>query len=79
MELVIFLEKKQRILTQMKVVVLEMTSCRIINYFLTERGKIRIQDFIDKTNFFFGTMIFSPWAILAMCLHMRAFQKIYEK
>jgi hypothetical protein len=28
MELVIFLEKKQRILTQMKVVVLEMTSCR---------------------------------------------------
>jgi hypothetical protein len=41
--------------------------------------KVKNQDFIGKTNFFFSTLSFSPWAILATWLHVGAPQKIHEK
>jgi hypothetical protein len=34
---------------------------------------------MDKTNFFFGTRPFSPWAVLATWLHLEASQKLQEK
>jgi hypothetical protein len=36
-------------------------------------------DSIDKKNFFFGTVLSSPWAILATWLYIGAPQKIHEK
>jgi hypothetical protein len=33
---------------------------------------------MDKTKFFFSSLSFSPWAVLATWLHIRALQKIYE-
>jgi hypothetical protein len=35
--------------------------------------------FMGKTNYFLSTMPFSPWAVLAAWLHVRAPQKIQEK
>jgi hypothetical protein len=32
--------------------------------------KMKNQDFMGKTNFFFSTLPFSPWAILATWLHV---------
>jgi hypothetical protein len=40
---------------------------------------MKIQDPIGKTIFFFGTMPFSPWAVLATWLHIGAPQKLQEK
>jgi hypothetical protein len=37
------------------------------------------QEFMGKTNFFLGTLPFSPWAVLATRLHVGAPQKIHEK
>jgi hypothetical protein len=34
------------------------------------------QDSMGKTNFFFSTLPFSPWAVLATWLHVGALQKI---
>jgi hypothetical protein len=34
---------------------------------------------MDKTNFIFGTLPSSLWAILAAWLHVGAHKKIYEK
>jgi hypothetical protein len=41
--------------------------------------KVKNQDFTSKINFFFSTMPFSPWAVLATWLHVGAPQKIQEK
>jgi hypothetical protein len=41
--------------------------------------KVKIQDSMDKTNFFFSTLPFSPWAVSSTWLHIGAPQKIYEK
>jgi hypothetical protein len=41
--------------------------------------KVKNQDFVGKTNFFFSTMPFSPWAVLATWLHVGVPQKIHEK
>jgi hypothetical protein len=38
--------------------------------------KVKIEDFMDKINFFFSTMPFSPWAVLATWLHVGAPHKI---
>jgi hypothetical protein len=40
---------------------------------------MKFQDSMHKTNFFFGTLPFSPWVVLAMWLHMGAPQKKHEK
>jgi hypothetical protein len=37
--------------------------------------KVKTQDSMDKRNFFFGTLAFSPWVILATWLHP---QQIHE-
>jgi hypothetical protein len=37
-----------------------------------------MQDSMGKTNFFFGTLPFNPWAILAMWLHIGSPHKIQE-
>jgi hypothetical protein len=41
--------------------------------------KLKTQDSMDKTNFIFGTLPSSLWAILAAWLHVGAHKKIYEK
>jgi hypothetical protein len=41
--------------------------------------KVKNQASMDKTNFFFSTLSFSPWAVLATWLHVRAPRKIQEK
>jgi hypothetical protein len=41
--------------------------------------KIKIQDSMGKNNFFFSTLPFNPWAVLATWLHVGALQKIEEK
>jgi hypothetical protein len=43
------------------------------------KKKWKIQDSMDKTNLSFGTLPFSPWAILATWLHLEALQKTQEK
>ena len=43
------------------------------------KEKVKNQDFIGKTKFFFGTLPFNPWAVLATWLHVGALQKIHEK
>ena len=40
---------------------------------------MKFQDSMDKANFFFGTLPFSPWVVLAMWLHMGAPQKKHGK
>jgi hypothetical protein len=44
-----------------------------------EVKKVKNQDSMDKTKFFFSTLPFSPWEILATWLHVGAPQKIQEK
>jgi hypothetical protein len=39
---------------------------------------VKIQDFMDKTNFFLSTLPCNPWAILATWLHVGALRK-YKK
>jgi hypothetical protein len=34
---------------------------------------------MDKTNFFFGTLPFSPWTVLTTWLHLEAPQKLQGK
>jgi hypothetical protein len=40
---------------------------------------VKKQDFMGKTNFFFSTQPFIPWAVLATWLHVEAPHKIQEK
>jgi hypothetical protein len=42
-------------------------------------NKVENQASMDKTNFFFSTLPFNPWAISATWLHVGAPQKIHEK
>jgi hypothetical protein len=42
------------------------------------KKKVKIQDFMGKTNLFFGTLPSSPWAMLATWLHLRARQKLQK-
>jgi hypothetical protein len=49
------------------------------NYEQKKSKKVKIQDFMGKTNFFLSTLPFSPWAILPSWLHVGAPQKIQEK
>jgi hypothetical protein len=41
--------------------------------------KVKYQDSMGKTNFFLGTLAFSPWAVSVTWLHVGAPQKIQEK
>jgi hypothetical protein len=44
-----------------------------------EVKKVKNQDSMDKTNFFFSTLLFNPWVVLATWLHVAAPHKIHEK
>jgi hypothetical protein len=41
--------------------------------------KVKIQDSMGKINFFFSTLPFSPWAVLATWLHVGAPHKTHGK
>jgi hypothetical protein len=43
------------------------------------KNKMKIQDSMDKTNFFFGTLHVGPWTLLATWLHIGALLKIQGK
>jgi hypothetical protein len=75
MHLVKFLEKNQKLHIQIIAVTLKVISCRTMSK-KNKSEKVKNQDFMDKTNFFFSTLPFSPWAILATWLHVGAPQKI---
>jgi hypothetical protein len=72
MELTNFLAKNQRLQLQIQVVILKITSCRTM-------CKQKIQDFMDKTNFFLDSLPFSSIAILATWLNLGAPQKLQKK
>jgi hypothetical protein len=42
------------------------------------KKKVKIQDFLGKTNYCLGTLSFSHWAILATWLDLGTSQKIQE-
>jgi hypothetical protein len=44
-----------------------------------KRKKVKNQDSMGKTIFFFSTLPFNPWAVLATWLHVGAPQKIQEE
>jgi hypothetical protein len=62
MDLVKILEKNQKLHIQIIAVTLKVTSCRTMR----KEKKIKIvknKDFMAKTNYFFSTLSFSPWAL----------------
>jgi hypothetical protein len=75
-DLVKFLEKNQKLHIQIVAVTLKVTSCKTIS--IKKVQKVKIQDSMNKTNFFLSTLPFSPWAVLATWLHVGAPQKIHE-
>jgi hypothetical protein len=78
MELANFLEKILRLQHQIQAVTLKIISCRFMHNFFIKK-KVKIQDFMGKTIYFFGTLPFSPWVVLATWLHLGASQKLHEK
>jgi hypothetical protein len=62
MDLVKILEKNQKLHIQIVAVTLKVMSCRTMR----KEKKIKIvknEDFMAKTNYFFSTLSFSPWAV----------------
>ena len=55
-------ENNSRLQSWIKAIVLKNTSCRTMCNFILKR--VEIQGFMDKTNLFFCTLLFIPWAIL---------------
>jgi hypothetical protein len=50
----------------------------LVKFLEINKKQVKNQDSISKTNFFFSTQTFSPWAVLATWLHVVAPQK-YKK
>jgi hypothetical protein len=73
-DLVKYLEKNQKPQIQIIKVTLKVTSCKTM-----KKKEVKTQDSMDKTNFFFSTLPFSPWVVLVTWLHVGAPQKIQEK
>jgi hypothetical protein len=73
-----FLEKNQKLLMQILMVTLKVTSCRTMSK-NKKMKKNENKDSMGKTNFFLSTLPFNPWAVLATWLHVGAPQKIQEK
>jgi hypothetical protein len=71
MDLVKILEKNKKLLIQIVAVTLKVTSRRTMS---TKKmwKKVKNQDFMGKTNYFLGTLPFSPWAVSATWLHVGA-------
>jgi hypothetical protein len=76
-DLVKFLEKNQKPHILIVVVTLNFEGDIIQNH--EQKRKVKNQDSMGKKNFFFSTLPFSPWAVLATWLHVGAPQKIQEK
>jgi hypothetical protein len=74
-DLVKFLEKNKKLHILIIAVTLKVTSCRTMNKKKSLK-KVKNQDPMGKTNFFLSTWPFSPWAVSATWLHVRASQKI---
>jgi hypothetical protein len=77
MDLVKVLEKNQKLHIKIIAVTLKVTSCKTMNK--KKLKKVKNQDSMGKTNFFFSTLPFRPWAVLATWLHVGAPHKIQEK
>jgi hypothetical protein len=71
MDLVKILEKNQKLHIQIVAVTLKVTSCRTMSK-KKKWKKVKNQDSMGKTNFFLGTLPFSPWAVSATWLHVGA-------
>jgi hypothetical protein len=71
MDLVKILEKNQKLHIQIVAVTLKVTSCKTMNKKKSEK-KVKNQDFMGKTNYFFRTLPLSPWAVSATWLHVGA-------
>jgi hypothetical protein len=78
MDLVKSLEKNHKLHISIITVILKVTSYRTMSKKKSKK-KVKNQDSMDETNFFFGTLPFSPWAVLATWLHVGALHKIQEK
>jgi hypothetical protein len=64
MDLVKILGKNQKLHIQIVLVILKVTSCRTMSKKKSEK-KVKNQDFMGKTNYFLGTLPFTPWAVPA--------------
>jgi hypothetical protein len=76
MDLANFLEKNPRLQHQIQAIMLKIISHRIMCdfYFF----KVKIQDFMSKIIYLFGTLPFGSSVVLATWLHLEALQKLYE-
>ena len=64
-DLVNFLEKNQKLHTQIVAITLKMTSCRT-----WVKKKSKTQDSMGNKDTFLSTMPFNPWVVLATWLHV---------
>jgi hypothetical protein len=76
-ELSNFLEKNQRLQLQIQVAILKITSCRTMCNFIFEK-KQKIQDFMDKTNFFWYPAL-QPVGSFSHMVESRSSSKITRK
>jgi hypothetical protein len=58
--------KNQKLHIQIIAVTLKVTSCKTMSR-KKKWKKVKKQDFMGKTNYFLGTLPFSPWAVSATC------------
>jgi hypothetical protein len=78
MELVNFYGKEIQIYhIHVQAISLKVTLCKAMSKSI-KKLKVKIQDSMGKTNFFFGTLPCRPWAILATWLCIGAPQKKYR-
>jgi hypothetical protein len=71
MDLIKILEINQKLHIQILAVTLKVTSCETMSK-KKKCKKVKIQDFMGKTNYFLRTLPFSPWAVSATWLHVGA-------
>jgi hypothetical protein len=71
MDLVKIPEKNQKLLIQIVAITLKVMSYRTMSK-KKKWKKVKIQDFMGKTNYFLRTLPFSPWAVSATWLHVGA-------
>jgi hypothetical protein len=77
-DLVKFLGKNQKLHIHIVAVTLKVASCRTMSKKKSEKT-VKNQDYMGKTNYLLSTLPFSPWAVSATWLHVRAPKKIQEK
>jgi hypothetical protein len=70
MDLVKILKKNKKLHIQIVAVTLKVMSCRTMSK--KKVKKVKNQDFMGKTNYFFRILPFSPWAVSTTWLHVGA-------